>query len=352
VTLIDPVSISPVLYSCIEGGYPGQGNIDSDPLFASSGGSDYHLRSLFGRYEPSRDRWVKDSDYEYSPCIDAGDPQDPVGAEPLTNGKRINMGAYGGTAEASKGIDAWIFHVDKSSGSDDNSGLSRSDAFATIQRAVDVAVDGDTVMVWPGVYREEVDLKGRAITLQSADDAAVITTSTGFAFSFESAEGSNCILRNFIITGCYDSDGGAIFLNSATPTLTNLTITDNRFGISAYGVNNFNIVNCILWNNMDGDLYQCRARYSCVEQEGAVNPDNKNISTDPMFADSGNGDYHLKSKYGRYSPNDDAWVKDLLSSPCIDTGEPGDPGCEQKPHGSRVNMGAYGGTPFASLSRF
>ncbi|MGB2862256.1 MAG: right-handed parallel beta-helix repeat-containing protein [Sedimentisphaerales bacterium] len=347
--LVDPTSSSPVLYSCIEGGYPGQGNIDSDPLFASSGGSDYHLQSVSGRYEPWGDRWVIDS--EYSPCIDAGDPQDPLGAEPLTNGKRINMGAYGGTAEASKGADAWIYHVDKSNGSDYNSGLSRSDAYATIQKAVDEAWNGDTVMVWPGVYREEVVLSNKAITLQSADDAAVITAPSGFAFSFYYAESSNCVLRNFVITGCDGSDGGAIYLDGASPMLTNLTITNNRYGISAYGGSNPDIVNCILWNNTDGDLYQCRARYSCVEQEGAVNQNNGNISTDPLFADSGSGDYHLMSRYGRYSPNDDAWPTDSLTSPCIDAGDPGlDPGREQKPHGGRMNMGAYGGTPFASLS--
>ena len=119
------------------------------------------------------------------------------------------MGAYGGTAEASKGADAWIFHVDKYNGSDYNSGLSKSDAFATIQRAVDEATyNGDTVMVWPGVYREEVVLRNKAITLQSAGDAAVVTAPSGYAFSFYSAESSNCVLRNFVITGCDSSDGG------------------------------------------------------------------------------------------------------------------------------------------------
>jgi len=37
-----------------------------------------------------------------SPCSDAGDPNSLVGDEPLLNGGRINMGAYGGTTEASK----------------------------------------------------------------------------------------------------------------------------------------------------------------------------------------------------------------------------------------------------------
>jgi len=37
-----------------------------------------------------------------SPCIDAGDPMNPIGLEPFPNSGRINMGAYGGTSEASK----------------------------------------------------------------------------------------------------------------------------------------------------------------------------------------------------------------------------------------------------------
>ena len=351
VMLINPASNNPVLYSCIEGGHSGQGNIDDDPLFASSSGSDYHLRSVLGRYETWSGRWVIDG--EHSPCIDAGDPLDPVGAEPLPNGKRINIGAYGGTAEASKGEDGWIIHVDKNNGSDYNSGLSRYDAYATIQKAVNEAFDGDTVMVWPGVYREDVRLQNKSITLQSADDAAVVTAASAYAFSFYSAEGSNCVLRNFVITGCDSADGGAIFIESSSPMLTNLTITDNRLGISAYGGGTPapDIVNCILWNNADGDLYHCRARYSCVQQEGAVTRDNGNISTDPMFADPADGDYHLMSRYGRYSPDNDEWIADSVTSPCIDAGDPGmSPGREHMPNGGRINMGAYGGTPFASLS--
>lgn len=37
-----------------------------------------------------------------SPCIDAGDSMSPLGPEPFPNGGIVNMGAYGGTAEASK----------------------------------------------------------------------------------------------------------------------------------------------------------------------------------------------------------------------------------------------------------
>jgi hypothetical protein len=39
-----------------------------------------------------------------SPCIDAGDPNTPIGDELFPNGGVVNMGAYGGTAEASKSL--------------------------------------------------------------------------------------------------------------------------------------------------------------------------------------------------------------------------------------------------------
>ncbi|MHC4541600.1 MAG: hypothetical protein ACYS74_17765, partial [Planctomycetota bacterium] len=346
VLLVSPASNSPVLYSNIEGGYSGQGNVDADPLFASADGTDYHLRSVLGRYETSSDTWVIDNDY--SPCIDAGDPQDPVGAEPLTNGKRINIGAYGGTVEASKGEGAWIFHVDGANGSNSNSGLSRNDAFATIQKAVDEALNGDMVMVWPGVYREQVVLESKAITLQSADDAAVVTAPLGYAFSFYYAESLKSVLRNFVITGCGEA---AIYCDGASPMLTNLTVTGNLYGISAWGGANPDITNCILWNNQNGDLYHCRASYSDVEQEDAVGQNSGNISMDPLFADPANGDFHLMSRYGRYLASQDRWVTDSVTSPCIDAGDPSvHPGRERIPRGGRVNIGAYGGTPFASLS--
>jgi hypothetical protein len=71
-----------------------------DPGFADPNNGDYHLKSQTGRWDPVGHTWVRDS--ETSPCIDAGDPNSPVGEEPFPNGGRMNMGAYGGTAVASK----------------------------------------------------------------------------------------------------------------------------------------------------------------------------------------------------------------------------------------------------------
>jgi hypothetical protein len=95
----------------------GAGNIDADPCFVEPGywdpngtpddanddfwvDGDYHLKSQAGRWNANEGQWTIDE--VTSLCIDAGDPASPIGLEPFPNGGIINMGAYGGTAEASK----------------------------------------------------------------------------------------------------------------------------------------------------------------------------------------------------------------------------------------------------------
>ena len=94
-----------VTYSAIKGGYKGTGNINVNPDFADPCNGDYHLKSQAGRWDPNSKSWVVDD--VTSPCIDAGNPGCPLGDEPAPNGNRMNMGAYGGTAEASKSPANW-----------------------------------------------------------------------------------------------------------------------------------------------------------------------------------------------------------------------------------------------------
>lgn len=89
-----------IRHNDIQGGSDGVGNLDVDPLFADAENDDYHLKSQAGRWDPAAAAWVADD--VTSPCIDAGNPATSYSKEPQPNGQRVNMGAYGGTAQASK----------------------------------------------------------------------------------------------------------------------------------------------------------------------------------------------------------------------------------------------------------
>jgi hypothetical protein len=65
-----------ITFSNIRGGFPGDGNIDQDPLYVNASKGDFHLSSG-------------------SPCIDTGDP-DPEFND--LDGTRNDMGIYGGPA--------------------------------------------------------------------------------------------------------------------------------------------------------------------------------------------------------------------------------------------------------------
>jgi hypothetical protein len=174
-----------------------------------------------------------------------------------------------------------------------------------------------------------------------------MASSGGYAFSFYHQEGRDSILRNMIIRGCPE---GGIFCLGTSPTLANLTIVSCGTGIAAFEGAEPLITNCILWFNSRADLLNCQARYSCIQRaDQAVGEGN--ITRDPLFADLQAGDVHLCSRYGRFWAQHNVWVVDEQTSPCIDGGDPSTYPLEEPAYnGNRIDMGAHGGTGYASLS--
>jgi hypothetical protein len=245
-------------------------------------------------------------------------------------------------------IETKTYYIDAVIGDDFNNGLSRETPFATIQKGIDTAVDGDIILVYSGLYHEEINFLGKALVVQGISTGPagvpVLHNPGDFAVSFYSGEGHDSILKNFIISNSFIS----VFIVDSSPTISNLTIVDNEYGIKAYAGSQPDISNSIFWNNTNADLIGCQARYSCTKEAG-IGEDN--IDMDPLFVDPNNGDYHLLSKRGRFWPEHDIWVLDNVTSPCIDGGDPAtDPSNEPMPNGARINMGAYGRTRYASMS--
>jgi len=103
----------------------------------------------------------------------------------------------------------------------------------TIQAAINVASPGDTVLVAPGSYVENINFLGKAITVTSSDGAASTILDGGGVKSvvtFNSAESSGSVLNGFTVrngSGVLIS-GGGVEISGASPTITNNLITGNR----------------------------------------------------------------------------------------------------------------------------
>lgn len=107
----------------------------------------------------------------------------------------------------------------------------------TIQSAINVSSDGDTVLVAPGIYKENLNFSGKNITVGSFflsnPDTSYISQTVidgdlkDRVVTFASGEDSTTALIGFTIKNGVAHHGGGIFCNSSSPKLSNLKILNN-----------------------------------------------------------------------------------------------------------------------------
>ncbi|MCK4256394.1 T9SS type A sorting domain-containing protein [candidate division WOR-3 bacterium] len=111
------------------------------------------------------------------------------------------------------------------------------DDYSTIQEGIDASSDGDTVLVQPDTYVENINFNGHNIVLGSlflttGDTSYISSTiidggSSGSVVTFENGEDSTTIITGFTLQNGYSWKGGGIRCDSSSPSLTNLTISGN-----------------------------------------------------------------------------------------------------------------------------
>ena len=101
----------------------------------------------------------------------------------------------------------------------------------TIQAGINAAGNGDTVLVAPGTYTENVNFMGKAITVRSSGGAKATIIDGGGAGSvvtFSSGETLKSVLKGFTITNGHALfGGGGIEISSSSPTIVSNVIKNN-----------------------------------------------------------------------------------------------------------------------------
>lgn len=351
-----------VNYSDIEGGFPGTGNIDLDPMFLDAANGDYHLTRT-------------------SPCVDAGNNAAASGiASDMDGEARIIDGDGDMTATVDMGADelpemlleVWVDDDYSASGGNDGHEWG-VEAFSRIQDGVDAVGPGGTVYVGPGVYIENVELV-REVALEGAGAKEVLldgydsgpginadgitgeisisgfTVFNGSGFDFgEGATGggglhfrdSNATIWDCILRGNRADYGGALEAEAASVvTLVNCLVKDNTAGYGGafdiFGGSTLTIINSTVVNNTASgvidstggsincesnsdtevfnsiiranipDEFNVDATSSVTAQFSNIEggwPGTNIIDLDPKFADGPGEDFRLDS-----------------SSPCVDAG--------------------------------
>ena len=109
---------------------------------------------------------------------------------------------------------------------------------ATIQEAIDAAVDGDTVLVAPGTYVENIDFLGKAITVASEagpEETIIDGNQSGSAVTFVLGEGLTSVLSGFTVQNGNATFGAGVTLLGSSPTIIGNIFDSNNQGGGGFG---------------------------------------------------------------------------------------------------------------------
>jgi len=161
-------------------------------------------------------------------------------------GAMLPLGGFGSHSQA-LAQEPKTWYVD-----DDKQDCPAAD-FTTIQEAVDAASPGDTIMVYPGTYTENVDVNKEHLTIQSENgaDSTIVQAANSDDHVFE-VTGDYVNISGFTIKGATESQKAGIYVNYAD----HCEISNNVILNSSYGI----YLNDSSYNNI-----ACNTAKSCVD---------------------------------------------------------------------------------------
>lgn len=206
--------------------------------------------------------------------------------------------------------------------------------------------------LWRGLHLASgtATLSGSGNTLANSVIHTAGTSATGLLVQAESADVVNCTIESENGTAAAFANPAGAFRLSQSILVAGGTRDDNAVlvwesGALASDWNDLVARNGAWVGIHDGDKWERLAYW-----QTASGVDTHSVALEPLFVADGI-DFHLDSTTGWWNESTGAFESGFANSPCIDAGDPATPyGREQLPNGSRLNLGAYGNTPFASKS--
>ena len=197
-------------------------------------------------------------------------------------------------------------------------------------------------------YNNHAPSKGGAIFI---DEAAKVLLDHELIYNNTSDEGGSAIY----VDADFDNNPSVVKMQNCTVT-SNVSSQDLGGGIYVQA-SICKIENCIFWENgsSDFELSPDGQAASSLEVNYTLSqesfPGTSNMSSDPLFVEPINNDFHVKSSAGHFDIATGNFILDSQTSPAIDAGNPlSNYSLEPNPNGNRVNLGCYGNTNEASKS--
>ena len=145
------------------------------------------------------------------------------------NHSRMNVHTLGGWNDSSRSETAF-YMVEWESGT-----LNVPGSYSTIQAAINAAADGDTIIVGPGTYYENINFLGKAITVRGTDptDPAVVDATiidgqqNGPVVAFTQEERPETVLAGLTLTNGKTYYGAGVYCYGSSPTISQNVIAGN-----------------------------------------------------------------------------------------------------------------------------
>ncbi len=109
--------------------------------------------------------------------------------------------------------------------------------YPTIQDGINDCSGGDTLLVAPGTYYENINFNGQYLVLSSffittgiqdyIDSTVIDGSASGHVVTFQTGEDNRAAITGFTITNGHSENGGGVYCENSNPVISNNIIVDN-----------------------------------------------------------------------------------------------------------------------------